>query len=85
MSGAAEKKQERVTLELKICERCGGLWLRPAASRWIYCGGCKKKVAELPKPSVDGGRRRSPKVGKFNAADGTRVGIESPVATERVQ
>ncbi|MCU1309994.1 MAG: hypothetical protein JWO20_1119 [Candidatus Angelobacter sp.] len=28
MSGAAEKKQERVTLELKICERCGGLWLR---------------------------------------------------------
>ncbi len=24
-------------LELKVCERCGGLWLRPQASRWRYC------------------------------------------------
>jgi hypothetical protein len=47
-------------LELKICERCGGLWLRPAGSRWIYCGPCKLKVDDLPpvslKPSRRGGR-----------------------------
>ena len=35
-------------LELKVCERCGGLWLRPAGSRWIYCGPCKAKVDDLP-------------------------------------
>jgi len=35
-------------LELKICERCGGLWLRPAGSAWSYCGPCKVQVDELP-------------------------------------
>jgi hypothetical protein len=27
-------------LELKVCERCGALWLRPEDRRWIYCAGC---------------------------------------------
>ena len=80
MSGMAEKKEERVTLELKICERCGGLWLRPSASRWIYCAGCKKKVSELPKPGM-GSPRRQARVGKF-AGDETRRVM---VRTERVQ
>jgi hypothetical protein len=35
-------------LELKICERCGKLWLRPAAKRWAYCRPCLAKVHELP-------------------------------------
>ena len=43
---AAERK-----LELKICERCGGLWLRPAGSRWVYCGPCKSKLDTLPPAS----------------------------------
>ena len=82
MSGAAEKKQERVTLELKICERCGGLWLRPAASRWIYCGGCKKKVSELPKASMGSGqKRRQARVGNANGVERAQV----IVRTERVQ
>ncbi len=51
---------EVCTLELKICERCGGLWLRPAGSGYIYCGPCKLKVDDLPpvglQPSRRGGR-----------------------------
>ena len=39
-------------VELKICERCGGLWLRPANSEWIYCGICKKHVSGLPQPKL---------------------------------
>ena len=35
-------------VELKICERCGGLWMRPANSGWIYCALCKKQVNNLP-------------------------------------
>jgi len=27
-------------LELKICERCGALWFRPASRSWIYCAAC---------------------------------------------
>jgi hypothetical protein len=44
-------------LELKICERCGGLWLRPAGSRWIYCGPCKVKVDDLPPVNLNPKRR----------------------------
>ena len=45
-----EEKVRKV--ELKVCERCGGLWLRPEKSRWIYCGPCKTKVDELPAPQL---------------------------------
>jgi hypothetical protein len=53
---------EVCTLELKICERCGGLWLRPAGSGYIYCGPCKVKVDDLPPVSLQpdrGGKRHS--------------------------
>lgn len=38
------------TLELKICERCGGLWLRPAKTDWRYCRGCLESLKEFPRP-----------------------------------
>ena len=76
------KEQKTTTLELKICERCGGLWLRPSASRWIYCGTCKQKVSELPKPTADVGRKkRQGMVGNF----GDAVAAKVLVRTERVQ
>lgn len=27
-------------LELKICGKCGGLWLKPKESNAIYCAPC---------------------------------------------
>ena len=39
---------ELSTLELKYCERCGGLWLRPSAARAVYCPGCTRRLRELP-------------------------------------
>lgn len=36
------------TLELKYCERCGGLCLRPRASRAVYCPACARRLRELP-------------------------------------
>ena len=47
MQTQTQRKSER-TLELKICERCGGLWLRPAGAAWAYCGPCKTQMDELP-------------------------------------
>ena len=35
-------------MELKYCERCGGLWLRPAGSGFSYCPNCAAAMAELP-------------------------------------
>lgn len=41
-------------LELKYCERCGGLWIRPQGGQEVYCGNCAKAILELPpvKPKV---------------------------------
>jgi hypothetical protein len=36
-----------VQLELKYCERCGGLWLRPAGSELVFCNPCAKAMDGL--------------------------------------
>jgi hypothetical protein len=36
-----------IQVELKYCERCGGLWLRPQGSAGVYCEGCCTCLAEL--------------------------------------
>jgi len=46
-----ENNQSSLQVELKYCERCGGLWLRPAGSGEVYCAGCGPEMAELPLPA----------------------------------
>lgn len=54
-------------LELKYCERCGGLWLRPVGGGQIYCVACGRDMAQLPSASKEPEstklRRRSRRVG----------------------
>lgn len=38
----------RIRMELKYCERCGGLGLRPAGSGLSYCESCAREMAQLP-------------------------------------
>lgn len=37
---------EIIEMELKYCERCGGLWLRTCGSERVYCGACTEKSGE---------------------------------------
>lgn len=41
---------EIVEVELKYCERCGGLWLRPCGSTRVFCASCAPKMAALEIP-----------------------------------
>jgi hypothetical protein len=62
----AEIHQERVIMEertevfegmeLKYCERCGGLWLRRRGSGRAFCSTCEPKMEGLP----EGGRKTGP-------------------------
>jgi len=47
---------KEMKFELKYCERCGGLWLRPAGGGQVYCVGCAQQMAELPPASQKLGR-----------------------------
>jgi len=49
MKERPSNSEKKSYLELKYCERCGGLWLRPAGGRQIYCVACGRAVAELPR------------------------------------
>jgi Zn-finger nucleic acid-binding protein len=57
---------ERIQLDLKYCERCGGLWLRPYGTDGVYCAACSAYFAERPKakdaPSRKRRRRKARKV-----------------------
>ena len=37
-----------VYFQLKYCERCGGLWLRPDGNASPYCSNCERIMAALP-------------------------------------
>jgi hypothetical protein len=47
-TAGCEKLAGEMKFELKYCERCGGLWLRPAGGEQIYCTGCGREMAKLP-------------------------------------
>jgi hypothetical protein len=47
---------EIVRLELKYCERCGGLWMRVWGTEDVYCPSCAPQMSDLPAVR----RRRKP-------------------------
>ena len=53
MKAIPSKMTDKLSLELKYCERCGGLWLRPVGGGQIYCVGCGRAMAELPPSSYE--------------------------------
>lgn len=48
---------ERVPVELKYCERCGGLWLRPQSTDGVYCAACRACLAAMPDPGQPPARK----------------------------
>jgi hypothetical protein len=48
---------EIIRMELKYCERCGGLWVRARGSGDLYCPPCAVEMLDLPTR-----RRRKPHV-----------------------
>ena len=42
-----ETRAVAVAVELKYCERCGGLWLRRQGQETVYCGSCRAQMATL--------------------------------------
>jgi Zn-finger nucleic acid-binding protein len=47
-----------VPVELKYCERCGGLWLRPQGEDVVYCRRCQEHLAAWPQASERPARER---------------------------
>jgi len=60
MKSNAQVSASESQFELKYCERCGGLWLRPAGGAQVYCVTCGRSMAELPPATREVGRAAMP-------------------------
>jgi len=73
---ASESRANEVQFELKYCERCGGLWLRPVGGRQIYCVACGREMAQLPPASRDPETAKLPRGPRWGVDDGDFEGNE---------
>jgi len=48
MNFKSELEGQVIHVELKYCERCGGLWLRPEGAEEVYCAKCRAVLAAMP-------------------------------------
>jgi hypothetical protein len=81
MKSSSEIVQDEVQLELKYCERCGGLWLRPVNAVEVFCARCAPEMAELPaamglRPKKKK-RNRTPAVSELHAAIQEIAGLDA--------
>lgn len=53
------EETELLELELKYCERCGGLWLRERGVQTPYCPPCEASLTDLALPLT---RKRPPRL-----------------------
>jgi len=74
-------------VELKYCERCGGLWLRPQGTDGVYCASCRVRLAAMPDPGEPSPckARRSRRVRVKEEAMDVRKGTQEDVQGEEVQ
>ena len=64
MNFMSRMKNQGIQLDLKYCERCGGLFLRPTATAGVHCGSCALHLAARPHLAEDlnnGSRRKARK------------------------
>jgi hypothetical protein len=72
MKTKAEKngRQAESCLELKYCERCGGLGLRPVGGGQTYCASCARAMAEMAAGSTEAENVRMPRGRRWDGDDG---------------
>jgi hypothetical protein len=58
-------KMKHLSVDLKVCEGCGGLWLRAQSSigpHGVYCRACALRLSEFPAPRGRSRAGRKPKL-----------------------
>jgi hypothetical protein len=75
-----------IQVELKYCERCGGLWLRPQGTKGVYCASCRVCLAAMPDPGEAPPRKaRSRRKARPQGKDVQREDLRSPARIEYLQ
>jgi hypothetical protein len=76
---------QEIQVELKYCERCGGLWLRPQGAGGVYCASCCVRLAAKPNPGEAPPRKARRRKTGTPGTDVQREGVQSPARIEYLQ
>ena len=75
-----------IQVELKYCERCGGLWLRLQAANGVYCAGCRARLEAMPDPGEAPPRKaRFRRKARRQGTEGQRDVLQNPARIEYVE
>jgi len=74
-----------IQVELKYCERCGGLWLRPQGADGVHCASCRIRLAATPNPREARPRKARARGTDPQAANVQREDSQSPGRIEYLQ
>ena len=75
MNFIGKMEGQGIQVDLKYCERCGGLWLRPQGTAGVYCGSCRVRLEGMPDPGEAPprkARRRKPRAQGTDLQQGTQ-------------
>jgi hypothetical protein len=76
---------QEIQVELKYCERCGGLWLRPQGADGVYCASCRVRLAAMPNPGEAPPRKTRRRKTRSQGTDVQREGLQSPARIEYLE
>jgi Zn-finger nucleic acid-binding protein len=74
MNFTGRMEGQEIQVELKYCERCGGLWLRPQRTDGVFCASCRLCLAARPDPGEatcsDRARRKARRLRRSPQSEG---------------
>ena len=89
MNFISRMEGQEIQVELKYCERCGGLWLRPRGADGVYCASCRVRLAAMPNPGEatprKARRRKARSQGTDVQKDAQREDFQIPARIECLQ
>ena len=72
-------------VELKYCERCGGLWLRPRGCAGVHCASCRVCLAAMPDAGQVHQNKASRRKARPPLTNGREERLAVPARIDRLQ
>ncbi len=76
---------DEIQIELKYCERCGGLWLRRQGTDGVYCASCRVCLAAMPDPGEAPPRKTRRRKVRLPKAEVRKHDLQSSARIESLQ
>jgi Zn-finger nucleic acid-binding protein len=76
---------QEIQVELKYCERCGGLWLRPQGADGVYCASCRVLLAAMPNPGEAPPRKAHRRKVRTQGKNLQREDLQSPARIDYLE